>query len=397
MNFQPTSEQKVLQEMIASLLDERAGLRHVRALEEKGADFDTELYKEMGEYGLLALHWPSQWGGSEGSWSDLSILYEEMGARLVAIPHASSVLFSGDLIMTCSTDDVKQSILPALAAGEATITIAWRENAWNGSASFPLRTTAKQTGDQYLITGEKRFVRYMATADHVVVLAELEGSGPTWFLVSTNQPGVTWQVQSTIGGRNVYRLQLNDVAASTCLSQRAGDGFALLRERIRNIWALWAAYGAGAGQAALNMSVQYMNERHQFGRPIGSFQAPQHKMADILVEVQQAQWLSRYAVDLLDRGIDCEREAAMALLRAQKAFEEAAVYGTIFHGGYGFMLEYDIQLFYRLAKEFHVEWTNTEELQTIILEADGFRDRHDFLEGTAAYRDGLDIPLDQTS
>jgi alkylation response protein AidB-like acyl-CoA dehydrogenase len=360
VDFALSEPQEMLRRTLREFMQREYPLTAVRAAETTERGYDLENYHRLNDLGVLGLGLPEAAGGAGGDWVDLAVFYEEAGRALLASPHLSSVVLGGGLLARHGSAAQQQAWLPELARGARVLAVGWPLEA--GEAG-PSGAQARRGDDGYLLSGDVPHVAHYLGADGVLVVAELVGTGGHYglFLVEPGAAGLTATPQPLMSGEPLVRLRLDDVR----LGADAAVGEAMAPD------ALWgslldgakvavAAYALGAASAAVDMGVAYAKERQQFGRPIGSFQAVQHRLANLQILVEQARLLTYHAAWLLDEGADARRAAAMAKLRASIAVREAGTGDILVHGGYGFMLEADPQLYYRRAKALELAFGNPD-------------------------------------
>ncbi|HLH27100.1 MAG TPA: acyl-CoA dehydrogenase family protein [Chloroflexota bacterium] len=350
VDFALSEPQEMLRRTLREFMQREYPPTAVRAAETTERGYDLAIYQRLNDLGVLGLGLPEEVGGAGGSWVDLAVFYEEAGRALLASPHLSSVVLGGGLLARHGSAAQQQAWLADLARGARVLAVGWP---LEGGEAGPSGIEARRDGDGYVLRGEVAHVAGYVGADGVLLVAEMADTGGRQglFLAAPDTPGLTGTRQPLMSGEPLARLRLDDAR----LDAAAAVGEALAPA------ALWgplldgakvalAAYALGAASAAVDMGVAYAKDRQQFGRPIGSFQAVQHRLANLQILVEQARLLTYHAAWLLDQGADARRAAAMAKLRASIAVREAATGNILVHGGYGFMLEADPQLYYRRAK-----------------------------------------------
>lgn len=348
MDFTLSQQQKMIRNAVRDFFKKEFPSSRLRQIEAKGLSDFLPVYRQMGDQGFLGIAIPEEHGGSGGTWVDLAIFNEEAGRALVPTVHVSAVALVGQALLSMGSQAQKAELLPPLTSGQTVATPAYFEEG-HEPRTPELRTVAIAQGDGFVVRGEKRFVEAFEVASTLLVAATDETGSARLFLVPRVSPGIR---------HREWLLQSLDRVADVAL-----DGVAVPREAVlpASNWDAWldvvdgakialAAYAVGAAEAALDMAVAYSKIRVQFDRPIGSFQALQHKLADAAMQVEQARTLLYYAAWLRQERGSCPREAAMVKLLAGNAFRQAAYAATLTHGGYGFMEEQDIQLYFRRAK-----------------------------------------------
>jgi len=349
MDFDFSPEQKEIQHQAARLLAERCDLRAVRRVLEGEQAFDSPLWKQVAELGWLGVAIPENCGGLGSSPSTLCVIAEELGRALAPLPVASSIYLAAEAILQAGDDVQRRELLPTLASGERIATLAAAEG------TLPLmalqRITTSVAGGR--LSGAKMPVADGLVADFAVVSARAGRAADDavgLFVVDLHGPGVVRQpLQSLDPTRPLARLVFDNAPAQPL--GRIEHGAAALRRVLDRAAVLVAFEQIGGADAALAMSVEYAKVRQAFGRPIGSFQAIKHKLADMYTRNQLARSNAWYAAWALDASpADLPLAAAAARIAASDAFEFAAKETIQTHGGIGATWEGDMHLFYRRAK-----------------------------------------------
>ncbi len=354
MNFGFTEEQEELRQITRRFLDEKSSSSEVRRLMETDEGFDEGVWKQMAqELGAPSIHIPEAYGGQGFTFVELGIMLEEMGRVLLCAPFFSTVALAANAILNAGTDDQKTELLPGIAAGESTATLAFTEPAGRWGADG-ITMEARPSGDGAVLDGEKMFVVDGHTADVIVVVARTPGTsgtdGISFFTVAGDAAGLTRTPLTTMDQtRKQARLGFSGVEARPL--GPSGDGWAALSRTLDQAAIALCNEMVGGAQKVLDMSVDYAKERVQFGRPIGSFQAIKHKCADMLLEVESAKSAAYY-------GAWCAAEdndevpvvASLAKAYCSDAYFHASAENIQIHGGIGFTWEHDAHLYFKRAK-----------------------------------------------
>lgn len=347
MNFTPTEEQRMTCEVARKLFAREFPLARLREVEKQGLAAFLPVYRKMGELGLLGIGVPESCGGSGGCWLDLALYAEEAGRALLPTLQVASVVLAGQALLAFGGQSHRERI-QRLVSGENVIAPAVQENA-EASREPALATTAVARGDRVELDGMKRFVEACDVASELLVAARDADGVARFYLVPRTAQGLTASEQRLTSLDCVHELRLGAVTLPATAALGGGwTGWLAAVDAAKIIAGAWAV---GAARAALDMAVAYAKVREQFNRPIGSFQAVQHRLADAAIALEQASCLVRYAAWRRDTAGGCTREAAMARLVAGRAVRQVTHAAMLTHGGYGFMEEYDIQLYFRRAKQ----------------------------------------------
>ena len=324
----------------------------VRAMEEDERGYTSEIWQKIAERGWLGLILPERYGGIGLEFLDLSILLEEMGRALLPGPFFSTVVLGGMTIMDAGSEAQKQEYLPRIAEGQIIVTLALTEPSGRWDAAG-VRTTATPGGDGFLINGTKLFVPNAHVSDYLIVAAKT-GDGEedvSLFIIPRQTEGVTQTLLKTIASDRQSEVFFNyvNVPASALLGE-VNSGWETI-ERVLQ----WGAVGkcaemVGNGQQVLDMTVEFVKQRVQFGRPIGSFQAIQHHCANMATDVEGSRYITSQAAWRLSEGLPAEREVAMAKAWVSDAIRRVCAAGHQSHGAIGFTKEHNMQLYSRRAK-----------------------------------------------
>jgi alkylation response protein AidB-like acyl-CoA dehydrogenase len=345
MDLQLTEEQELLRETVRGLCARHAGLDVVRQLENDALGYPEKFWLQLGEAGLLDL--------SELSTLDAVVMYQELGRALAPSPHFVSAVMSAGVLRRADSD-----WLARLAGGDAIITPAWLEP----EGGFGEAGVQVQVDGSGRVTGTKRHVQFASAADRLLVLARRDDGEISYVLVDPTSTGVTLTQQQTIAGDTQYRVDF-DGAAGEPLNT---GGWQVWDEVMHDGIILLAAQAAGGARYALDITVQYAKDRQQFDKPLGAFQAIAHYLSDAVTTVDGAETLVYEAAWARDAGKPVTRLAPMAKLFACQTFRDVTAMAQQVFGGVGFTVEYDIQLYFRRAKQLQISWWNDRYLEELI-------------------------------
>ncbi len=344
-------EQQMLKEAASGFLQDKAPVAQLRELRDSADElgYKQDVWKEMVDMGWAGIAIPEQYGGVGYGYTGLGIVLEEVGKNLSASPLNASVLAAATVILKTASEEQKADLLPSLAAGELSISLALEENGQHKTSDF--NTTARQAGEGYVLSGEKRFVSDAASADKYIVAANTD-KGTQLFLLDAARNGVTTEAVTMIDSRNSARIQFGDVELAA--GERLGgdeDATAALSDAIDVINAGISAELLGISLRAFEMTVDYLKERKQFDAVIGTFQGLQHRAAHLFCEIELGKSMvlkTLQAIDAGDPGVSLLASATKAKLCevAQLATNE----GIQMHGGIGMTDEYDMGFYIKRAR-----------------------------------------------
>jgi alkylation response protein AidB-like acyl-CoA dehydrogenase len=366
-----SAEQDMLRETVRALCASASPLSVVRELEDDPVGYSPELWKQLAHLDLIGLQLPEAYGGSGMSALESVVLYEEFGRSLAPSPHFVSSILSGGVLALAGGDDQKQEWLPRMVTGEAVLTPAWLEPE-NGFGPKGVQVRAVADGDGFRITGTKRHVAFASSADRLVVVART-GDAPEavdLFLVDPTADGVSLTQQMTIASDTQYRVDLDQVRVTAAdRIGPAGSGWASWDAVMHEGAVLAAAQAVGGAQYAMEITVQYAKDRHQFDKPLGAFQALAHYLADGSTAVDGAEVLVHEAAWAHSEGRSVAKLAPMAKLFACQTFRDVTATAQQIFGGIGFTVEFDIQLYFRRAKQLQISWWDSRYLEELVAAA----------------------------
>jgi alkylation response protein AidB-like acyl-CoA dehydrogenase len=296
-------------------------------------------------------------------------LYQEFGRALAPIPHFESAVLAGGVLAHAGSDTQKSQWLPRLASGESIFTPAWLEPE-NGFSPRGVAVRAVADGNGgFRLSGVKRHVTFAAAAERLVVLARTgdEAEAIDLFLVDPTAVGVTLRQQFTIASDTQYEVTFEDVALGE--DDRiggAGTGWGTWQEVLEPALVLLAAHAVGGARYAHEITTQYAKDRQQFDKPLGAFQALAHYLADAVTNLDGAEQLVHEAAWAGATGRPLESLAPMAKLFACSTFRDITAMAQQLFGGIGFTLDFDIQLYFRRAKQQQLMWANDRVLEDAV-------------------------------
>ncbi len=372
MDLDFTPEQEMLREMVRGVCADLASLEVVRQLEDDPIGYPEAFWKQLGALDLIGLTLPAAFGGSEMSLLEAAIVYEELGRSLAPSPHFASAVLSAGVLVAAGSPDQQEAWLPRMARGDAIVVPAWLEPK-RGFGPEGIALTATPGGDGWVLDGVKWHVPFAAAADALVVLARTP-DGIDLFLVDRDAPGVTLAQQLTIASDTQYAVTFAGVAVSAAdriggPDRAAGTGWDAWAEVMEDGMILQAALAMGGAQHALAITVQYAKDREQFDKPLGAFQALAHYLADAKTNVDGGTLLVYEAAWARAEGRPVDRLAPMAKLFAAQTFRDVTAMAQQIFGGVGFTIEYDIQLYFRRAKQLQISWYDSARLEQLIAAA----------------------------
>ncbi|MDQ3235052.1 MAG: acyl-CoA/acyl-ACP dehydrogenase [Pseudobdellovibrionaceae bacterium] len=350
MTWELTDEQKLLQVSAANYFREKMPINHLRRIRDTNdpMGFPREAWQEMAELGWTGILIDEDHGGLNFGFRGLGLILEAAGRQLAATPLLSTVAGASRLIQKLASPDQKKTLLPAIAAGETIIALAHDEGQHHDQDHA---TTARAQGSQYVLNGRKSLVLDARLADQILVLARTD-QGLSWFLVPQENQGLRWEHFRLIDGRPAAHLELQrvEVPASALLGPLGGA--AASYEDLRNAGAAsLAAEMLGSATAAFEMTLAYLKERKQFGVAIGSFQALQHRMANLYCELEVSRSVVQRSLAALDEDHpNSTLFASLAKSKLSDVFHAVATESIQLHGGIGMTDEHNIGFFLKRSR-----------------------------------------------
>ena len=348
MNLEFSDQQLQLKNEARRFLEDKCPPQAVRAILDGAAPFDRALWKALGEMGFLGVAIPEAYGGMGAGYLELCVVAEEMGRALAPVPFSSSVFLASEFLMLAGSESQKQNYLPRLASGETIGTFAFVEG--QGQVT-PQSIRTRAAGDR--LTGTKLPVPDGDIADFAIVAARTGGASDersiSLFLVDLNADGVTRAPVSTVDPTRSH-AQIEFASATAEPLGPTGEGWSIITRIFDRAAVLTAFEQVGGADRALEMGRDYALERMAFGRPIGSFQAVKHMLADMYVQATLARSNAYYGAWALSTGAaELPQAAATARVSATQAFLHCAKNNIQVHGGMGFTWAFDCHLYYRRA------------------------------------------------
>ena len=361
-------EQELLRQTVRDVLARHCSLDVVREMEDDAVGYPASLWTQLGELDLIGLLLPEAYGGSGMSLIEGVALYEELGRALAPTPHFVSAVLSGGVLASAGSEAQNEQWLRSVATGEAILSPAWLEPE-NGFSSRGVETRADTDGSGFRLNGLKRHVLFASSADRLVVLAR-SGDGAEeidLFLVDPTATGVTLRQQFSVASDTQYEVRLSDVVVSEAdRIGPVGSGWATWQEVLEPALVLLAAQAVGGARYALEITTQYAKDRYQFDKPLGAFQALAHYLADAVTNLDGAEQLVHEAAWAGASGRSLESLAPMAKLFACSTFRDITAMAQQLFGGIGFTLDFDIQLYFRRAKQQQLMWANDRTLEDAV-------------------------------
>ncbi len=373
MDFQLTEAQRAIREAIREFAERE--IRPAAHLYDEKGEFPWEIVNKMGSLGLMGMIFPEEYGGAGMDYVSYALALEEIARQDggLALTVASHNSLCSNHIYLAGTGEQKRKYLLPLARGEKLGAWALTEPG-SGSDAGALQATAVRKGDRWILNGTKNFITQGSVASVYVVMTitnrSLEKRGISAFILEKGTPGFrSGRKETKLGVRCSDTAQLimedAEVPAENLLGE-INHGFMDTLEILDGGRIGIAAMALGLARGALEESIKYAKERHQFGQPIGSFQAIQWKLADMATEIEAARLLTHRAAALKDRGFPTTKESAMAKLFASEIGMHACTQAIQIHGGYGYLRDFPVERYFRDVKLTEIG-EGTSEIQRLVI------------------------------
>ncbi|GLV63062.1 acyl-CoA dehydrogenase [Bacillus mycoides] len=373
MHFKLSEEHEMIRKMVRDFArNEVAPTAAERDEEER---FDRALFDQMAELGLTGIPWPEEYGGIGSDYLAYVIAVEEL-SRVCAstgVTLSAHTSLAGWPIFKFGTEEQKQKFLRPMAEGKKIGAYGLTEPS-SGSDAGGMRTTAKRDGDHYILNGSKIFITNGGIADIYVIFAltdpESKQRGTSAFIVESDTPGFSvGKKESKLGIRSspTTEIMFEDcrIPAENLLGEE-GQGFKVAMQTLDGGRNGIAAQAVGIAQSALDASVEYARERHQFGKPIAAQQGIGFKLADMATDVEAARLLTYQAAWLESEGLPYGKESAMSKVFAGDTAMKVTTEAVQVFGGYGYTKDYPVERYMRDAKITQI-YEGTQEIQRLVI------------------------------
>ena len=360
-------EQQSLKDIAREFLQNNAPVTHFREIRdtENELGYDESLWKEMVNLGWSGILIPEEYGGFDFGMVGMGSILEEAGKTLTPSPLFSTGVLGASLLTLGGTDAQKQTYLPQIVDGTLTTSLALEEG--NRHAPYSIETQAKKNGDSFVISGSKNFVIDGHSSNLLIVAARTEGSkndvsGITVFLVDSGTDGIEITKTNMVDSRNAANIKFSDVAiSSNNILGEENNGASLLESVLDRAQIAISAEMLGNASQAFDLTLAYLKERKQFGAVIGTFQALQHRAAEMYSELELTKSSVIAACNAVDNNSnDLRRMASLAKFKSGETNYLVTNEAVQMHGGVGVTDEYDVGLFMKRARVTEQIFGNSE-------------------------------------
>lgn len=376
MDLDLTEEQEMLQTMARDFLTKECPKALVRELEEDEKGYSPELWRKMAELGWMGLVLPAEYDGMEMGFMDLIILLQEMGRNILPGPFFCTVVLGSLPIFSAGTEEQKKEFLPKIASGKMILTMALTEPNGRYDAAG-VETKAVAQGDSFVISGTKLFVENAHIADYMICVARTtEGATPeegiTLFLVDAKSPGIKVEGIPTMADDKLCEVVFENVSVPrNNMLGELDNGWPIVARTLEQATMAKCAEMVGGAEAALDMTLNYVKERVQYNRPIGSFQVIQHYCANMWTSVVTSRNILYKTAWKVGEGLPATGDVAAAKGWINQAYTFVTERAVQCHGAIGLTRDHDIGLYYRRAKAGELAFGDTDFQKEIVAQQMG--------------------------
>ena len=371
MDLDFTEEQDMLRNSARDFLSTECDKAMVRTIEESEEGYSAEIWGKMAELGWQGLMIPEQYDGMGMGYFDLVVVFEEIGRNILPSPYFATAVLGSPPIVEAGSEELKKEILPRVATGEAILTMALTEPSAGYTADC-MELEAEDRGDSFVLNGTKLFVEFASASDYMVVVARTGSGGDpedgiTMLLVESNSPGIKIDAFATTGTDKQCEVVFDNVSVpKSNVIGEANKGWPIVVKTLKMATMTKCAEMIGGMQAVLDMSVAYAKERVQYGRPIGSYQAIQHMLADMFIRTDTSKNIVYEAAWMVSEGLECADKVSTAKAWCNEAYKKVSEDGVEVHGAIGTSRDHDMGLYYRRSMAAHPTFGNTEDHREVV-------------------------------
>ena len=389
MDILPSEEEQMLKNVAREFLEAEVSTALVREMELDGLGYPPALWEQMADLGWLGMSIPEQFGGQGLPITYLGLILEEAGRVMAPVP-LHSTMVAALTLAAIGTDQQKQDILPAVSDGSMVLTWAVQER---DARLIPdaIELDAKADGDGWILNGTKMFVDNFVVAERCLIAARTSpksgsSQGISLFIVDPNGNGVNQTALVTLAKDKQSRVDFKDHRIErTALVGELDEGWPLVEAMLDRGTALLCCQMVGAARKDAEMAIEYAKNRVAFGRPIGSFQSVQHMLADMLLHVDGGEMLTFEALWKMDEGLPASVEVSQAKAFCNEKCESVVRTSQVIHGGIGFMMEFDLHLWFRRVTSWSLRLGTTYDHRARIASA--------LLDVPGQVRLGMPLPM----
>jgi alkylation response protein AidB-like acyl-CoA dehydrogenase len=371
MDLDFTEEQDMLRNSARDFLSTECDKAKVREIEESEEGYSPEIWRKMAELGWQGLMIPEQYEGMGMGLMDLLVVFEEIGRNILPSPYFATAVLGSPPVVEGGSEGLKKEILPSVATGEAVLTMALTEPSAGYTADC-VELEAEDRGDSFVLNGTKLFVEFASASDYMVVVARTRSGGDpqdgiTLLLVESASPGIKIAAFATTGTDKQCEVVFDNVSVpKSNVIGEVNKGWPIVVKTLEMATMIKCADMIGGMQAVLDMSVAYAKERVQYGRPIGSYQAIQHMLADMFIRTETSKNIVYEAAWMVSEGLECADKVSIAKAWCNEAYKKVTEDGVEVHGAIGTSRDHDMGLYYRRAMAANPTFGDTEDHREVV-------------------------------
>jgi alkylation response protein AidB-like acyl-CoA dehydrogenase len=375
MDFSLSEEQKMFKDTAETFMSKEWSIELLRKVIKDEKGYSVDHWKKIADLGWMGMLIDERYGGIGCSFMDLCPILEEMGRALFPSPFLASAIMGASILSEAASEEMKKKLLAPIAGGDVVVTLAVGETGDNWSKDT-IATKAEKNGGNYVLKGTKMFVPFAHVSDYIICCAKDEsasGNGTTLFLVDTRAKGVECIPIPTFSIDRYSKVVFDGV---TILEEnvigKVGSGWDVIEKMLPRLVVSKCMEIVGGLQKVLEITVQWVKDREQFGVPIGSFQAIQHYCAEMAVDVETSKFITYQAAWKTSENIPCKKEVSMAKAWSGEAYQRVTALALQVHGAMGFTEEYDLHFYYKQAKSLQLMYGGGAYHRKIVAQEMGY-------------------------
>jgi alkylation response protein AidB-like acyl-CoA dehydrogenase len=367
MDFSFSEEQQQLQDAISRFVQGDYSFERRKGIVASPEGWSREVWQRLADLGVLAMNVPEAHGGLGYGAIETLLALQSAGPAMLSEPLLESAVIATALVRDFGSDEAQAELLPVMAAGERIVVLAHQEPAARGEAAW-VETTAKPAGTDFLLTGHKSVVVHAAAADELIVSARVSGApgdatGVSLFRIPRGSAGLELKSYPTLDGRRAAEVTLRDVRVpAAALLGTAGAGLPAVERALDIGLAALCAEALGVMEATVNATGEYLKTRQQFGQPIGRFQALQHRMADMLLHLEQSRSMAYLAAMNCTLDDDTQRRKTLSAAKVVvgNACRFISQQSVQLHGGMGMTDELNVSHWFKRLLAVEISFGDTQ-------------------------------------
>jgi alkylation response protein AidB-like acyl-CoA dehydrogenase len=376
MNLDFSEEQDMLRNSARQFVSTECTKAKVRELEKSKEGYSPEIWSKMAELGWFGLMIPDQYNGMGMKLLDLMVVFEEVGKNILPSPFLVNTALATPPIVEAGSEALKKEFLPKIAAGELILTMALIEKSV-GYTPDCIQMKAEAKGDNFVLNGTKMFVEFATAANCLVVVARTKSGGKpedgiTLFLVDAKAKGITITPFDTTAADKQCEVVFKDVSvAKNHVIGEVNKGWPVVQSALRQATIAKCAEMCGGMAAMQEMATTYAKERVQYGAVIGSYQAIQHKLAELYLRASMSKNILYEAAWMAQEGMDCDWKVSTCKAWCNEAYKLVTEEGVHVHGAIGTTMDHDASLYYRRARAAYSIFGDTEDHREVVAKSMG--------------------------